>query len=143
MWTEKKLQQLKAEGKIKAYKSATQRKPKHLQLPAKPSKEKTWLSWNLQYWANDHALTLSTEFFFDKPRQWRFDWAFEALKISIEYEGLFAEKSRHTTVKGFTGDTDKYNRAQALGWRVIRVTALNYKTVLQTLNDYVAQNVHR
>ena len=145
MWTEKKLQQLKAEGKIKAYKCATQQKRKNIpqqkqnNIPLqKRSKEKEWLAWNLLFWANDHALELSTEYYFDKPRQWRFDWAFEALKISIEYEGLFAEKSRHTTAKGFTGDTDKYNRAQALGWRVIRVTALNYKTVLKTLNDYVA-----
>ena len=41
----------------------------------------------------------------------------------------------HGTAKHFTKDTDKYNLATVLGWRVIRVTALNYTTVLKTLNE--------
>jgi hypothetical protein len=58
-----------------------------------------------------------------------------AVKIAVEYEGLMSRKSRHTTIKGYNADTDKYNRAQILGWRVVRVTALNYQTVIETLNE--------
>jgi hypothetical protein len=59
--------------------------------------------------------------------KFRFDWAIPDLKIAIEYEGLFSEKSRHTTVKGYTKDCIKYNLAALLGWKVLRYTALNYK----------------
>lgn len=46
--------------------------------------------------------------------------------LAIEYEGLMAEKSRHTTIDGFTGDCDKYNAAVLLGYKVLRYTAKNY-----------------
>jgi len=162
-WTDKHLNQLKNDGRIRGYKCATQQKRKNIpqqkqnNIPSqKRSKEKEWLAWNLLFWANEHAVELATEYLFDEPtakernklindkkRKWRFDWAFYSLRIAVEYEGgIFSQyngkKSGHHTAKHYTKDTDKYNRAQALGWRVIRVTALNYKTVLQTLNDYVA-----
>lgn len=137
-YTERKLEQLKKSGNIKGFKlqasSCTQKNSNNI---PKRSKEKEWLSWNLMYWSNEKALILETEYRFDDTRKWRSDWALPALKILIEYEGLFSDKSRHTTVKGFTGDTDKYNRAQALGWKVIRLTAINYKTALTELNNFL------
>ena len=41
-------------------------------------------------------------------------------KIAIEYEGIVADKSRHTNIKGYTEDSNKYNEAQKLGWKVLR-----------------------
>lgn len=64
---------------------------------------------------------------FTELRRFRFDLAVVDLKLAIEYEGLMSGKSRHTTVTGFTQDTDKYNLAQAKGWTVLRYTTLNYK----------------
>jgi hypothetical protein len=137
MWTEKQLQQKQKQGKIKGYNiSPVNKTTKVVKTNSEYSKEKEWLSWNLMYWANEKALELVTEHKFHEKRKWLFDWAFPAVKIAIEYEGLMSKKSRHTTIKGYTGDTEKYNSAQAKGWRVIRLTALNYKTVLQTLNEY-------
>jgi len=71
-------------------------------------------------------------------RKWRFDWAISSLKIGIEFEGLMSEKSRHTTIKGFSGDTQKYNAAQELGYIVLRYTVLNYKDLLTDLDRIYA-----
>lgn len=136
MWTEKKLQQLKKSGMIKGYQSGHSKEQSGRTVKIeKRSKEKGWLSWNLKVWCQDNNLTLMEEHRFDQHRKWRFDWVISEKMIAIEYEGLNSIKSRHTTKKGYTGDTDKYNRAQILGWKVIRVTALNYKTILKTLNS--------
>jgi len=68
-----------------------------------------------------------TEYTFSKSRMFRFDYAIPSLKIAVEYEGLMSGKSRHTTVTGYTTDTEKYNLATGLGWDVIRVTSINLK----------------
>lgn len=60
---------------------------------------------------------------FHPTRRWRFDYAWPALKVAVEYEGIFAQKSRHTTATGYANDAEKYSTAAALGWCVIRVTA--------------------
>lgn len=74
-----------------------------------------------------------TEHKFDKVRKFRFDWAIIDLKIAIEYEGIVSEKSRHTSLNGFSNDCTKYNLAIANGWRVLRYTALNYQNIEEDL----------
>lgn len=64
---------------------------------------------------------------FHDTRRWRFDYAFPDIKLAVEYEGIFSGKSRHTTLKGYDGDAEKYNEAVLLGWRVLRVTALSLR----------------
>lgn len=80
------------------------------------------------------GLVFQEEFQFDKTRKFRFDWAIEDLKIAIEFEGIISEKSRHTTVNGFSTDCIKYNIAQCLGWKVLRYTVLNYLDLENDLN---------
>lgn len=67
------------------------------------------------------------EYKFHPVRRWRFDVAIPGAMVAIEYEGVFSPKSRHTTVNGYAGDSEKYNQAQILGWKVLRYTAKNYK----------------
>jgi very-short-patch-repair endonuclease len=101
----------------------------------KKNKHLDWMGWNLLYWCNEHAVILEEEYQFNPERKWRFDWAIPSLKIAIEYEGgIFMEKSGHTSARGMTKDADKYNSAQALGWIVLRFTALNYKNLIIELN---------
>lgn len=100
----------------------------------KISKEKAWISTQLWAFCREQNLEFVEEYKFHPTRKWRFDWAITERRIAIEYEGLMSEKSRHTTKKGFTGDTDKYNEAQIRGWKVIRVTALNYKNLIKLLD---------
>lgn len=76
-----------------------------------------------------------TEYRFHVERKWRFDIAIPEKKLAIEYEGIFGGKSRHTTVTGYTGDTEKYNEAAKLGWRVFRYTKLSYLKVIQDMKE--------
>lgn len=72
---------------------------------------------------------------FDLTRRWRFDYAWPDYKIALEVEGGIWTGGRHTRGAGFLGDMEKYNRAAALGWRVIRTTpkALCSKVTLETI----------
>lgn len=132
------LNNLAKQGKIRGY-VAPQKKGNTPALPNQRNRSKalSWLDWNLQYYCNEKALTLEKEYQFCE-RGWRFDYCIPALKIAIEFEGgIFLQKSGHNTAKHYTKDSDKYNRATVLGWKVIRVTALNYTTVLKTLNEMI------
>lgn len=137
-WTEKHIKGLLFEKKIRSYHVPERTKPAGTPtIPQPKSKALIWLDWNLQYWCNEKALTLEKEYRFC-DRGWRFDYCIPALKIAIEYEGgIFMEKSGHNTARHYTKDSDKYNRASVLGWKVIRVTALNYTIVLKTLNEMI------
>ena len=102
------------------------------------SKALSWLEFNLQMWSNEKSLTMVREHRFDELRKWRFDFAWPALKIACEYEGgIFMQRSGHNTARHYTKDTDKYNHAAVKGWKVVRVTAMNYETALERLNEIV------
>lgn len=84
-----------------------------------------------------------TEYEFAKPRKYRADVSINVTtikglqKILIEYEGLVSNKSRHTTLTGYTNDCDKYNLATSLGYKVYRYTALNYKNIHELIKSLV------
>lgn len=93
----------------------------------------------IKQWALNNGQRLVIEHTFHPTRKWRFDYAFPELMVAIEYEGLFSasKKSRHTTIKGFTEDAEKYNEAAILGWRILRITALDYHKVMDLLDRIV------
>jgi len=69
------------------------------------------------------GLEYRREYKFHPNRHWRFDYALVDKRIAIEYEGIYGRgQSRHTNVKGYRNDCEKYNEAQILGWKVIRIT---------------------
>lgn len=141
-WSEKHLRLLASQGKLRGYHipAAVKKdsgKPKNI-IPPKKTKGLVWLEWNLEYWCKEHALTLTREHQFCPGRKFRFDFCVIDLKIAVEFEGgIYQQISGHNTAKHYTKDTDKYNWAAVLGWRVIRVTAMNYKTVLSSLNQLI------
>lgn len=109
-------------------------------LPKKISVEKQTIKsvlWMLQ--REEKIGKVVEELRFHPVRRWRFDWAIPQMKVAIEYEGIISAKSRHTTIKGFTGDTEKYNEAAKLGWKVLRYTALNYKNLKEDLNFLICR----
>jgi hypothetical protein len=101
----------------------------------KRSKEKDYIGWNLLYICNENMLELQEEYVFHPDRKFRFDWFIPGIKTAVEFEGLMSEKSRHTTVTGYSKDTQKYNLAAAMGFTVLRYTALTYKNLINDLND--------
>jgi hypothetical protein len=148
-WTENDLKNLKVKGFIvedgtKYQKDKT--KPEKQQKASKKvriekvSVEKNTIfsildAFKLKNQIDDYVV----EFKFDEVRRFRFDWAIPSLKLAIEYEGVFSQKSRHTTVNGFSEDCVKYNLAVSLGWRVLRYTAINYLD-LQTDLEKILKN---
>lgn len=61
------------------------------------------------------------EYYFARPRRWRFDLAYIDSMIAIEIEGGGWVHGRHVRGSGFAKDLEKYNEALCLGWRVLRV----------------------
>ena len=86
---------------------------------------------------------------FHPVRMWRFDYAIPSIKLAIEYQGhagfVKAGSSGHSTIKGLTNDSEKFNQAHAHGWRVLCFTALHFrlkerqKHKLQTPKDTIMQ----
>ena len=137
-WNEKHLQELKRKGLIRDFTSVKVERPvSKVRIPTAGCKEVQWLRWNLQFWCAERGLELEEEYRFHMERKWRADFCIKEMMLLIEYEGLNSEKSGHTTLVGFTKDTDKYNQAAALGYRVIRVTVLNYKQVFREIEKFL------
>ncbi len=80
------------------------------------------------------------EWKFMKDRKFRFDYVFwyNGENYAVEYEGIFAGKSRHTTLKGYTNDAIKYNFAVLHNYKVLRYTAKNYRDFGNHLNHILA-----
>lgn len=105
--------------------------------------EKATLSLLLHELCKKYNLQLYEEVMAIPDRKFRFDWAIPAIKVAIEYEGLFSEKSRHTTIEGFTKDCEKYNLTQLNGWKVFRYTAVNYQQAYQQIDDIINQLIEK
>jgi len=151
MFTKSQLQMLKDKGHIADFSLTDKREQTFKDANTKPrnglpkipngaknrSEEKGWIHSNILAICNRQALELKTEFHFHPSRDWRFDFAIETKdkKIAIEYEGIISEKSRHTTVTGYSGDVEKYNAGAVLGWYILRYTALNYKNATRDLRE--------
>ena len=118
-------QQLKELGKKVSISYPKENKNKVI-LPEKSSKEKQHISNVLFAVYIDKKIKYETEYKFLETRKFRFDWAIPSHKIAIEYEGIFSNKSRHTSLTGYTNDCEKYNLAVQNGWKVLRYTAKNY-----------------
>lgn len=138
-FTEAHLKELKRQGKIRGYKIMNKPREPNGKIVVKAfkkkSKEKGWIEANLLYWCNDRALQLQEEYKFHPERKWRFDWCIPSIKWACEYEGIFSEQSRHTNRMGYTKDAQKYREATKLGWTVMRYTAIDYKNVINDLNQ--------
>lgn len=70
------------------------------------------------------------EFRFHETRRWRFDFAFPAQMIAIEYQGLNWKpkkgqdnNSGHQSIDGLRRDCAKFTEASLAGWRLILITA--------------------
>lgn len=72
------------------------------------------------------GLGFTSEFRFYGSRLWRADYLLDLLlngqSVLLEIEGGTFAKGRHTRGTGFEDDCRKYNKAQALGYYVIRFT---------------------
>lgn len=113
------------------------KKSRKKRVPSMPCKQVLWMGGQLAWWAIQNGIMVEKEWRFHPVRKWRFDFALPDKLIACEYEGIYSDKSRHTTKSGYQGDIEKYNEAQKLGWRVLRFTAKTYKTVTKELDKLI------
>ncbi|WDF45266.1 hypothetical protein PQ459_10195 [Chryseobacterium sp. KACC 21268] len=123
-WNKELLKKLEKEGKIKS--ATIPPRPKNrIQIPKEIGQYKLHIIDILKR----SGLNFESEVKFDEVREFRFDWAIPSLKLAIEYEGIFSEKSGHTTLSGYSKDVIKYNLATLNGWKLLRYTADNYLNI--------------
>ena len=70
----------------------------------------------------------ATELLFHPKRKWRFDYAWEEQKLTLEIHGGIHSGGRHTRGRGFVEDRAKMNEATLLGWTVLEVTPEHIKS---------------
>lgn len=87
----------------------------------------------IEYAIQSTGFKYETEFKFASDRKFRADWAIPSKNLLVEFEGIMSEKSRHTSIVGFSKDTEKYSCAALLGYKVLRYTVLNYKRITEDL----------
>lgn len=65
---------------------------------------------------------------FHPVRRWRFDYAVPEIKLAVEYDGVsnYGHAGRHSSLVGMTGDNEKFNTANLMGWTVLRFTKMNF-----------------
>lgn len=134
-WSKSILQKLEKEGRIKKVDFPKEPKNKVV-IPKEIGKYKLHIISVLER----SGLKFQEEYQFDEVRKFRFDWAIEEYRIAIEYEGIFSEKSGHTTIAGYTKDITKYNLATKLGWQILRYTADNYLEIENDLKIIIEKN---
>lgn len=100
-----------------------------------PAPPVLWMWGQLAAWSLKSGISVVRELKFHPRRLWCFDFAIPDRMIALEYEGIFSEKSGHTTHKGYTKDVEKYKEAAALGWTVLRFTAKDYRTVIEKIEQ--------
>ena len=89
----------------------------------------------LEKLALENNIELVREYIFHPIRRWRFDFADPKNMIAAETEGGAWSGGRHTRGSGFVKDTEKYNQATVLGWRVLRYCSQK-QIKEQFLTDY-------
>lgn len=87
-------------------------------------------------WAQKNGQQLQEEYRFSEERRYRFDYALPGIMVAIEYDGgIHTTNGDHRSRKGVQRDIDKGNLAQMKGWRVLRFSALNYKSIIDQLKE--------
>lgn len=63
------------------------------------------------------------ELVFAPPRRWRFDWAYSAQRVAVEYQGgnYTGAIGGHKTIKGLRNDYEKFTEAALRGWLLILI----------------------
>lgn len=108
---------------------------KHPHQPANKSKQGDKAKAEIELMLKLFGKPFEKEVIFHPERKWRFDFSIPSLMVAIEYEGIFSDKSRHTTNTGFMQDCLKYREAAKLGWLVLRYTNKDYKQMSSDLHQ--------
>lgn len=70
-------------------------------------------------------------------RRYRYDYAIPSISLCIEYNGIMSEKSRHTSITGYSKDLEKINLSQLNGWTILQYSPLTYKTITSDIEQFL------
>lgn len=73
------------------------------------------LAWSI----SGNGMPYREQFYFDSTRQWRFDFAWPAVRVSVELHGGEFSGGRHVRGAGLRSDCEKMRAAQLQGWIVL------------------------
>lgn len=124
-------------GLINQHLNLVQPKQKKPVKPRNDCKEVVKMHWDLKYWCQENGIRFEYEYKWAKGRKYRADFALPDNFILIEYQGLNSAKSGHSTLVGYTRDTERMKLAQELGFTILYYTVLNYKNVLQDIQKII------
>ena len=90
---------------------------------------------NFQQIITQIGYKVEPEFRFCPTRKFRADWKVSKndRSVLIEYEGVVSAKARHTSIKGYSTDCEKYNLMTLMGFKFLRYTVLNFNNVIADL----------
>lgn len=91
------------------------------------------------YWRVLHGPELISEYRFDETRKWRLDYYEPVTRTAIEIHGGVWSGGRHTTGRGFTGDREKMNAAQAAGITVFELAAPIEFAEVEKIHKYISR----
>ena len=126
-WTASDIANLSNQGKIKYTGDLFPEKKKKKNVPSEVFKKKPEGLVHIDWVLFTKSLKYENEKYFVPGRDFRSDRYVPSLNLLIEYEGIYSETSRHTHFSGYSTDCEKYNYANALGYKLLRFTADNYK----------------
>ncbi len=75
--------------------------------------------------------------------QFRSDFYVPSLNLLIEFEGIVSNKSRHTTILGYSKDCEKYNLISLAGYKLLRYTTITVHNLGPDLTALVNNQVER
>ena len=104
-WSISKVKALANSGKIRGYK-ATDKKPTPAQKKLKAVRSEPKAIGFIKDALEKANIAYEVEYYFAKPRMFRFDIAVPEMMLAVEYEGLVATgtKGGHQTKSGFTSN---------------------------------------
>jgi len=98
---------------------------------------------NIEFKLKVLNLEYRKEFLPIKCRQFRADFYIPSLDLLIEFEGVNAKKSRHTTLLGYTEDCEKYNLMSLAGYKLLRYTTINAHNLEADILALINKTVER
>ena len=73
----------------------------------------------------------------------RSDFYVESMNLLIEFEGIVSNKSRHTSILGYSKDCEKYNLFSLAGYKLLRYTAITIPNLIDDLNKLAINKVEK
>jgi len=98
---------------------------------------------NIELKLRSLALDYKREYLPIKGTKVRADFYIPSMNLLIEYEGIVSNKSRHTSILGYSKDCEKYNLYSLSGYKLLRYTVITLHNLIEDLKKLATDKVER